>query len=155
MVLQVDAFPRRVGGDKDAKRVFLRCGVESFLDLLAGILAHPAVERADAFVDAVGIGQGSTKLLLQVPLGVGVLGEDHHAAAVPIAVIGTEVLVNPAGEKLDLGIGQTAGCLGNHGHALQKGALLGDQRGIGCGGFAAARCRGHGGIGLFGNLIFG
>jgi len=52
--------------------VFLRGGVERLFNFFAGILAHAAVEGADAFVGAVGSGQGGAELLLQVPPRVGV-----------------------------------------------------------------------------------
>ena len=66
VVLQVDALAGRVGGDEDPQRVLLRVAVEGALDLLAVLVADPAVELADPRLGPVGAGDRPLELLEEV-----------------------------------------------------------------------------------------
>jgi hypothetical protein len=150
--LQVDALARGVGGDEDAQGVLLWVGVEGVLDLLAGVVAHAAVEGADAMLGLVGGLEGGAELVYQVALGVRVFGEDQDAAIEPgcagLAEAWAGVLFEPGEQAAHPGVGGVAGGLGDLGHGGQQGALLG---GRGCG--AAGEQLELGGV-LAGDLFF-
>ena len=142
VVLEVDALAGRVGRDEDAERVVGRLGVERGLQLFARLVAEAAVEDGDALLDAdvggalaVDGGEGRAELLGEVAHGVGELGEDEEAAAVPGRRRGRagrgggngveEVRADPLDEELGARAGSVAGFLGDGGHLVEEGALLG------------------------------
>jgi hypothetical protein len=139
--LEVDALAGGVGGDQDAHRVLVGIGVEGVLDLLAGLVAHAAVEHEDALVGAVGAGDGLGEEVLIIALGITVLGEENDATGRPGALVrgqvarvadaGGEGRAQPGEQGPRLAVGLAAGLLGEGAHALQEVGGLGGGGGQG------------------------
>ena len=81
--LEVQALAGRVGGDQDAERMLGRVGVEGELDGLPLVMRRRAVEDRDPVVGAVGPVDRGRELLMEIALGVVVLGEDDDPRVVP------------------------------------------------------------------------
>ena len=131
VVLQVHPLAGRIGGDQDAQWVQLRRAVEAALEGFPFLIADAAVEGGDALTLPVAAGDQRFNLLLQPALGVGVLGEDQQPLAVPLGPllpqIRAEVLLDPAAQVVDPGIGLVPRTLANALHVLEQRPLLGPR----------------------------
>src|SRR5208337_2402181 len=119
MSLEVQALAGSAGGDQDTDRLLLRVGREGPLDLLPPGLRRRAVVDGDPLAGPVRRIDGGRELLLEVTLGVVVLGEDEDPVFVPPGrralglrrsegrQVGAQVLSNPAGQLADPGVGNT------------------------------------------------
>ena len=81
--LEVQALAGSVGGDQDTDRLLLRIGREGPLDLLPLGSRRRAVVDGDPLAGPVGQREGGRELLLEVTLGVIVLGEDEGPVFAP------------------------------------------------------------------------
>ena len=77
--LEIEPLAGGVGGNQDAERVFPGVGRERALDLLALRGRRRAVIDGDPVGGPVGGVDGGRKLLMEVTLGVVILGEDQDA----------------------------------------------------------------------------
>ena len=81
--LEVQALAGRVGGDQDAEGMLARVGVEGELDGFPLVMRRRTVEDRDPVVGAVGPVDRGRELLMEIALGVVVLGEDEDPRVVP------------------------------------------------------------------------
>jgi hypothetical protein len=139
MVLQVNALAGSIGRNEDAQRVFCRVRLECPLDLLAEVIGHAPVERRDALVGAVRPRYRRAELLVEVPLRVGVLREQHDSLRLPrrSRLTGrsrsprdafTQLLFQPADEKAHPRIRQAPSriCKHLHGNAATEALCIQD-----------------------------
>jgi hypothetical protein len=88
IALQVQALPRSIGGDQDARRLVICVGIEGRLHLFALVVAHRAVESEDASVSVGTCFDSTLENLREVALRVGVLGEHDQALGSPSGAAG-------------------------------------------------------------------
>jgi hypothetical protein len=161
VALEVDALARGVGRDQDAHGVIGRRAVERALDLGALIVGHAAVEREDALVAEVAALDRGGQQLVQVALGVAVLGEDDHPGVGPLALgLGAGgaadrdrralVGADPVEQRRDLGVGSGGVLRGQAAH-------LGQELGGAAGGAGQGRAGGghRVGVGGLGRVVVG
>jgi len=121
--------------------VLVRLGIEGALDLLAGLVAHAAVEDEDALVGTVGAADGLGEEVLIIALGITVLGEENDAAGRPGALVGGQVAgladaraefgAHPGEQGSRLAVGLATGLLREGAYALQEVGGLGRRGGQG------------------------
>ena len=99
MSLKIQSFTCRVRGDEYSDRVVFRISVESLLDRLSFVWWCWAMVDSNAFPGTVTPFDSPGQLLLQISLGVVVLGKDDDPQIVPpcaaLAQIGAHFLTNP------------------------------------------------------------
>src|SRR5688572_16145981 len=118
MGLEVQPLPGGISGEKDAKWVLRRIGVEPLLDFLAPSAAREPVDYFDALVRSISALDRLLENRFQVPLrAFAILGEDEHPAVVPLprCALGlpaegrkfaAEVVADPVYEPQGLRFGQ-------------------------------------------------
>ena len=129
--LEVQALAGGVGGDQDAQRMLVRRRLKARLiasRLSGGVGPWKISMRCSArSVPA----RAARSCLIEIPLGVVVLGEDEHAQVRPhraglrAAIAGqpgarAEVLANPFDEPAHPGIGQAASLIGDALHLVEE-----------------------------------
>jgi hypothetical protein len=134
--LEVEAFAGGISRNQDAHGMLARLGIEGELDRLAFLGWGGAVKDGDPFVGPIGCFNRGLKLLMEVTLGVVVLGEDDDANLVPSGwlrralpwpgQIGALILANPFDQPLDTSVGQRSRLIGDLCHLVEE-LLLWDE----------------------------
>ena len=135
MALEIEALPRRVGGDENAQRVVARLGVEGVLDVFPPVPGGRPGEGLDPFVCLVGMNDGLVQAALKPAARVFVFGEDEKATVVPLRRHGPErrlnrahVGVDPLDDPAHARIGVVATCLGDLAHFVDESQFAHQRR---------------------------
>ena len=135
VALQIEALPRRVGGDENAQRMVAGLRIEGVLDVFPPLPGGRPREGSDPFARVLGMHDGLVQAALKPAPRVFVLGEDKKPAVVPLRRCGpgrrlnrAHVRVDPLDDPAHARIGVVAACPGDLAHLVDESEFMHQRR---------------------------